>query len=157
MSQREEQLKLIDIEIEKHKGDASSLMQVMQYSQDIMGHVPMDVQVRIAEGLGVTLSEVYGVATFYSQFALEPKGKYIIGVCLGTACYVRGSQAILDRICEELNLEPGKTSSDGLFTIEATRCIGACGLAPVITINDDVHGRLTADDVPNILKPYLRG
>ncbi|NLJ64729.1 MAG: NAD(P)H-dependent oxidoreductase subunit E [Christensenellaceae bacterium] len=132
-------------------------MQVMQYSQDIMGHVPMDVQVRIAEGLGVTLSEVYGVATFYSQFALEPKGKYIIGVCLGTACYVRGSQAILDRICEELNLEPGKTSSDGLFTIEATRCIGACGLAPVITINDDVHGRLTADDVPNILKPYLRG
>ena len=97
---------------------------------------------------------MYGVATFYSQFALEPKGKYVISVCLGTACYVKGSQQVLDKICEELGTASGKTSDDGMFTIQATRCIGACGLAPVMTINDEVHGRITADDVPAILGKY---
>ena len=114
----------------------------------------MDVQKIIAEGLGVTLSEVYGVATFYSQFRLEPNGKYTISVCLGTACYVKGSQKVLDRLSEELHTPVGKTSPDGLFTLNATRCLGACGLAPVMTINDEVYGRLVPDDIPGILAKY---
>ncbi len=151
----EQKMQQIEEYIAEVKGDHAALMRVMQYVQNLLGCVPIDVQIKIAEGLGVTLSEVYGVATFYSQFSLEPKGKYVISVCLGTACYVRGSQAVLDRICEELNIEPGRTSRDGKFTLNATRCIGACGLAPVMTINDEVHGRITPDDVPGILKPYL--
>ena len=109
---------------------------------------------RSSEGLGVTLSEVYGVATFYSQFRLEPNGKYTISVCLGTACYVKGSQKVLDRLSEELKTPVGKTSPDGLFTLNATRCLGACGLAPVMTINDEVYGRLVPDDIPGILAKY---
>jgi NADH:ubiquinone oxidoreductase 24 kD subunit len=100
------------------------------------------------------LAEIYGVATFYSQFSLEPKGDYVIGVCLGTACYVKGSQSVIDRVCKDLDLEVGKTSADGKFTIVATRCVGACGLAPVMTINEDVYGKIVADDVPGILAKY---
>jgi NADH:ubiquinone oxidoreductase subunit E len=112
------------------------------------------VQIKIAEGLDITLSEVYGVATFYSQFALAPKGENIITVCLGTACYVKGAQAILDKISDILDVKPGGTTKDGKFTLDATRCVGACGLAPVIIINDDVHGRVTPEDVPAILAQY---
>jgi NADH:ubiquinone oxidoreductase subunit E len=155
LSEKQEKMQQIERYIAEYKGDATALMRVMQYAQNVLGCVPMDVQIKIAEGLGVTLSEVYGVATFYSQFSLEPKGKYIISVCMGTACYVRGSQGVLDRICEELDIQPGKTSKDGKFTLQATRCIGACGLAPVMTINDEVHGRIVADDVPGILQPYI--
>ena len=100
------------------------------------------------------MSEIYGVATFYAQFALEPKGKHIIGVCLGTACYVRGSQAVLDELAKELEIEVGKTTSDGLFTLEATRCLGCCGLAPVMMIGEDVYGRLVPEDVPGIIAKY---
>ena len=150
-AQKFEQLRQV---IEQNKHTPGALMPVMQKAQDIFGCVPMDVQETIADGLGLTLSEVYGVATFYSQFALEPMGEYVISVCMGTACYVKGSQAVLDRICEELDTAAGRTSADGKFTIHATRCIGACGLAPVMTINEDVHGRITADDVPGILKKY---
>ena len=114
----------------------------------------MDVQKIIADGLGVTLSEVYGVATFYAQFKLKPNGKYLISVCLGTACYVKGSQKILDRLAEELNIPVGDTTDDGLFTLQATRCLGACGLAPVMTINEEVYGRLVPDDIPGILAKY---
>ena len=121
---------------------------------NIFGYVPQDVQEMIADGLGVTLAEVYGVSTFYSQFSLEPKGEHIIGVCLGTACYVKGSQKILDKLCEELKIEPGRTTSDGLFSLNATRCLGACGLAPVMMIGDEVYGRLTPDQVPGILDKY---
>ena len=120
----------------------------------MFGHVPKDVQVRIAEGLGVPLSEAYGVATFYSQFALEPRGRFVIGVCLGTACYVKGSKNILEKVCETLKVPVGKTTEDALFTIKDTRCLGACGLAPVMMINDDVYGRLVPDDVPGILDKY---
>ena len=105
-------------------------------------------------GLGVTLSEVYGVATFYSQFSLEPNGEHVIGVCLGTACYVKGSQKVLDRLAEELEVEVGKTTKDGKFTLNATRCLGACGLAPVMMIGDEVYGRLVPDDIPGILDKY---
>ncbi|MBR3015858.1 MAG: NAD(P)H-dependent oxidoreductase subunit E [Clostridia bacterium] len=146
-----EQLNQVIAELKDQPG---ALMPVLQKAQGIFGCVPMDVQKIIAEGLGVTLSEVYGVATFYSQFRLEPNGKYTISVCLGTACYVKGSQKVLDRLSEELQTPVGKTSPDGLFTLNATRCLGACGLAPVMTINDEVYGRLVPDDIPGILAKY---
>ena len=140
--------------IEAHKDWPGALMPVLQGAQEIFGCVPEDVQKIIAEGLGVTLSEGYGVATFYSQFRLEPNGKYTVSVCLGTACYVKGSQKVLDKLCEELNVEPGKTTADGKFSLNATRCLGACGLAPVMMIGDEVYGRLTPDQVPGILAKY---
>ena len=144
----------LDKIIEINKGQKGAVMMTLQSAQDIFGHVPKDVQIRIAEGLGVPLSEVYGVATFYSQFALDPRGQYIIGVCLGTACYVKGSKDVLDKVVETLATPVGKTSSDGLFTIKDTRCLGACGLAPVMMINDDVYGRLVPADIPGILNKY---
>ena len=146
-----EQLNQVIAELKDQPG---ALMPVLQKAQGIFGCVPMDVQKIIAEGLGVTLSEVYGVATFYSQFRLEPNGKYTISGCLGTACYVKGSQKVLNRLSEELHTPVGKTSPDGLFTLNATRCLGACGLAPVMTINDEVYGRLVPDDIPGILAKY---
>ena len=151
MKDKYEQLQQVIAELKDQPG---ALMPVLQRAQGIFGCVPMDVQKIIAEGLGVTLSEVYGVATFYSQFRLEPNGKYTISVCLGTACYVKGSQKVLDRLSEELQTPVGKTSPDGLFTLNATRCLGACGLAPVMTINDEVYGRLVPDDIPGILAKY---
>ena len=142
--------------IAANKGQNGAVMRTLQSAQDIFGHVPKDVQILIAEGLGTTLSEVYGVATFYAQFALEPRGEYVIGVCLGTACYVKGSQGVLDRVCKELDIPVGKTTKDGKFTIKDTRCLGACGLAPVMMINDDVYGNLTPDKVPGILAKYQK-
>lgn len=144
----------LDKVISELKGQGGAVMRALQAAQDIFGHVPKDVQIKIAEGLGTTLSEVYGVATFYSQFALEPSGEYRIGVCLGTACYVKGSKNILDKVSEVLDTAVGKTSPDGVFTIKDTRCLGACGLAPVMMINDDVYGRLVPDDIPGILAKY---
>jgi NADH-quinone oxidoreductase subunit E len=108
----------------------------------------------ISEKLNVPMAEIYGVVTFYSQFTLEPKGDYVIGVCLGTACYVKGAQAIIDRISKDIDVKVGGTSPDGKFSLEATRCIGACGLAPVLTVNEDVYGRLVEADVPSILSKY---
>ncbi len=144
----------LDKVISELKGQGGAVMRALQAAQEIFGHVPKDVQIKIAEGLGATLSEVYGVATFYSQFALDPSGQYRIGVCLGTACYVKNSQAILDKVSQTLNTPVGKTTSDGLFTIKDTRCLGACGLAPVMMINDDVYGRLVPEDIPGILDKY---
>lgn len=135
-------------------GDKTRLMAVMQDAQAIYGYLPYEVQCKIAEGLDVPVEKVYGVATFYAQFALSPKGKYNISVCLGTACYVKGAQQVLDKICETLGVEAGECSEDGKFSIEACRCIGACGLAPVMTINEDVYGKLTADMIPDILAKY---
>lgn len=140
--------------IEDAHGDKSLLMAVMQEAQGIYGYLPYEVQCIIAEGLDVPVEKVYGVATFYAQFALSPKGRYNVSVCLGTACYVKGSQNILDKICETLGVEPGECSEDGKFSVEACRCVGACGLAPVMTINDEVYGRLTPDMVPGILAKY---
>ncbi len=149
-----EQKAKLDAVIAECRDDKSRLMHVMQQAQDIYGYLPREVQVMIAEGMDIPLEKVYGVATFYAQFALSPKGEYAVSVCLGTACYVKGSQQVLDKICEELGIEPGECTPDGKFSIEECRCIGACGLAPVMTINDDVYGRLTPDMIPGILAKY---
>ena len=140
--------------IARHKDDPGAVMPVLQEAQEIYGYLPIEVQTMIAEGLDVPLSKVYGVVTFYAQFSLNPKGKYNIGVCLGTACYVKGSGDILEKFKELLGIGVGECTPDGKFSIEATRCIGACGLAPVVTVNDDVYGRLVVDDVEGILKKY---
>lgn len=140
--------------IAAHQEEKGALMPVLQEAQEIFGCVPMDVQQIIADGLGTTLSEVYGVTTFYSQFSLQPRGEYVIGVCLGTACYVKGSQKVLDKVQDELKIRVGKTTPDGKFTLLSTRCLGACGLAPVMMINDEVYGRLTPDEIPTILDKY---
>ncbi len=149
-----EQEEKLNAVIAECAGDQSKLMHVMQVAQDIYGYLPFEVQQIIADGMGVPLEKVYGVATFYAQFALSPKGKYNISVCLGTACYVKGSQQIIDKAEEILGIGAGECTGDGKFSIEECRCIGACGLAPVMTINDDVYGRLVPEDVPGILAKY---
>ncbi len=136
----------------KHKEGA--LMEALQTAQGIYGYLPKEVQEIVAEEFGVSLSEVYGVATFYSQFSLMPKGKYKIGVCLGTACYVKGSGEVLAQVEKLLGVSAGEVTPDGKFSIDATRCIGCCGLAPVMTVNDDVYGKITADGVSAILAKY---
>ncbi|MEZ4357440.1 MAG: NADH-quinone oxidoreductase subunit NuoE [Eubacteriales bacterium] len=140
--------------IDELQGQKGMLMPVMQKAQEIFGYLPIEVQNFIAENLGISLSEVFGVATFYAQFAIEPKGKHLVGVCLGTACYVKNSEGILSRLCDELNVKPGTTTKDGKFTLEPTRCLGCCSLAPVMMIDDQVFGRLTVDKVPEILKKF---
>lgn len=150
----EQEAQLLKV-IEKHKDDEGALMPVMQEAQEIYGYLPVEVQQMIAKGLSVPVEKVYGVATFYSQFALTPKGEYKISVCLGTACYVKGAQDVLDRIEQVLGIGADECTEDGRFSLEACRCIGACGLAPVMTINDDVYGRLEKTDVDDILKKYM--
>ena len=140
--------------IEDHKDERGALMPVMQKAQDIYGYLPIEVQVMIAEGLGVPVEEVYSTATFYSQFNLNPKGKNRISVCLGTACYVKGAQGIFDAFCQELGIQNGECTEDNLFSLDSCRCVGACGLAPVLMVNDDVYGRAKASDVPSILSKY---
>lgn len=149
-----EQKAQLDAVIAECKDDKSQLMHVMQEAQGIYGYLPREVQVMIAEGMDVPLEKVYGVATFYAQFSLSPKGEYDISVCLGTACYVKGSQQLTDKISEILGIAPGECTPDGKFSLEECRCIGACGLAPVLTVNEDVYGRLTKDDVEDILAKY---
>ena len=141
--------------IENSRHDKSLLMAVMQQAQDIYGYLPIEVQTMIAEGMGVPLEKVYGVATFYAQFSLSPKGEYNISVCLGTACYVKGSGDIFDKLSEKLGIGADECTEDGKFSLTACRCIGACGLAPVLTVNEEVYGRLTVDDVDDILAKYM--
>ena len=150
---KEQEDKLMAV-IAEHKGKEGAVIPVLHQAQEIYGYLPIEVQEMISEGLDVPLAEIYGIVTFYTQFSLNPKGKYHIGVCLGTACYVKGSGDILNKIKEILGIEVGECTPDGLFSIEATRCIGACGLAPVLTVNDDVYGRLVVDDVEGIIKKY---
>ena len=149
--EQEAQLKAV---IAENCSDKSNLMVVMQKAQDIYGYLPIEVQQMIADGMGVPLEKVYGVATFYAQFALSPKGKFNISVCLGTACYVKGSGDILEELKQKLGIDVGECTPDRKFSLEACRCIGACGLAPVLTVNEDVYGRLTVDDVEKILAKY---
>jgi NADH:ubiquinone oxidoreductase subunit E len=130
------------------------LMPVMQYAQDVFGYLPMDVQQFIAEGLNLPMTKVYGVATFYSQFVLEKQGENIVSLCLGTACYVKGAQQVLDKLEDTLGIKEGETTKDSKFTLLGTRCLGCCGLAPVMMIGDDVYGQLTPDQVPGILAKY---
>ena len=140
--------------IKKHKNDPGAIMPVLQDAQEVYGYLPIEVQTIIAEGLGVPLEEVYGVSTFYSQFSLTPKGQNNISVCLGTACYVKGAGKIIERISEIIGIEPEECTEDGKFSLTACRCIGACGLAPVMTINDEVYGRLVPEDIDGILAKY---
>lgn len=140
--------------IKKYKDTEGALIPVLHEAQDLYGYLPVEVQKKIAEGLDVPLAEVYGVVTFYTQFSLNPKGKYKIQICMGTACYVKGAGAILDKLKENLGLDVGECTEDGLFSLDACRCIGACGLAPVMTINDDVYGKLVPDDIEGILDKY---
>lgn len=150
-AEQEKQLRQV---ISEYKDVPGSMMPVLQKAQGIYGYLPFEVQTIIAEGLGVSLEEVYQVVTFYGQFALNPTGKHRVAVCLGTACYVKGAQSILDELEKELGVKAGQTTSDGVFTLEATRCLGCCGLAPVMMIDDEVYGRLVVDDVKGILAKY---
>lgn len=138
----------------KYKDQPGALMPVMQAAQEIYGYLPIEVQKMIASGLDVPLEKVYGIATFYAQFTLQPKGKYAISVCLGTACYVKGSGEIFDRLKTLLGIDDGECTPDRKFSLESCRCIGACGLAPVLTVNDEVYGRLTPEDVDEIIEKY---
>ncbi|MDD3503309.1 MAG: NAD(P)H-dependent oxidoreductase subunit E [Eubacteriales bacterium] len=151
----DEKVQALDQVIQRHAANGrKALMQVLQEAQGIYGYLPLDVQRAVAFGLGVSVAEVYGVISFYSFFSLTPKGEYEISICMGTACYVKGSQAILEKVESEIGIKAGECTKDGRFSINACRCIGACGLAPVITINEDVYGRLTADEIPSILAKY---
>lgn len=140
--------------IKKHLDQPGGLMPVLQEAQGIYGYLPIEVQTMVADGLGISLSEVYGVATFYSQFSLTPKGENQISVCLGTACYVKGADKILEAIEQKLGIKSGECTSDGLFSLDSTRCVGACGLAPVMMVNDEVYGKMTVDQVDKIIDSY---
>lgn len=148
--QEEQLIKVID----KYAGVKGAMMPILQGAQEIYGYLPIEVQRIIAERTGTPLEEIYGVVSFYAQFKLNPSGEVAIAVCLGTACYVKGSGEIIEAISDALKLPVGSTSADGKYSLEATRCIGACGLAPVLTVNGEVYGRLTKADVPTILAKY---
>lgn len=150
----EQEKQLLEL-IESYKGQSSPLMPVLQEAQKIYGYLPIEVQKIIADKMDVPMEEIYGIVTFYSQFLLNPKGEVAISVCLGTACYVKGSGDVLDRIVEKLGVKSGTTSDDGKYSLEETRCVGACGLAPVVIINDDVYGRLAPSDMDEILEKYM--
>ncbi len=150
-AEQEAQLKAV---IADHADDRGALMPVLQKAQEIYGYLPIEVQTIIAEGLDIPLEKVYGVVTFYAQFSLNPKGKYRISVCLGTACYVKGAGDLFNAFSEKLGIKGGEITADGKFSLDACRCIGACGLAPVLTVNEDVYGNLTVDDVDRILAKY---
>lgn len=149
-----EQINKLKTVIEESRSVKGCLMHVLQEAQAIFGYLPIEVQTIIAEGLGISLSEVYGVATFYSQFSLTPKGKHRISICLGTACYVKGSDKILEEVQKVLGIACGECTEDGLFSIDSCRCVGACGLAPVMMIDNDVYGKLKPEMVKDILKKY---
>ncbi len=140
--------------IAKYKDTRGSLIQVLHEAQEVYGYLPLEVQREIALGLDIPLAEVYGVVSFYTQFSINPKGEYKINVCMGTACYVKGANEILDKFRTRLSIDVGECTDDRKFSLDACRCIGACGLAPVVTINDDVYGKLVPDDVDDILDKY---
>ena len=151
-----EQMAKLHAIIEEYRSVPGCLMHILQEAQAIFGYLPIEVQTVIADGLGLSLSDVYGVVTFYSQFSLQPKGKNRISVCLGTACSVKGSEKILNEVEKELSIKCGECTEDGLFSIDSCRCVGACGLAPVMMINEDVYGKLTPDMVKGILERYRK-
>ena len=151
---RDERKEKLEEVIKSCNGDKSQLMKVLNAAQEIYGYIPTAAQKQISEELEIPMAEIYGVITFYSRFSLEPKGKYNIGVCLGTACYVKGSQGVLDKIKEILGIDVGGVTPDGKFSLEATRCVGACGLAPVMTINNEVYGKMDPSKVKEILEKY---
>ncbi len=148
--QEEQLLKMID----EHRNVEGALMPVLQKAQDIYGYLPKEVQMIVAKEFGIPLEEVYGVVTFYSQFYITPRSEHQISVCLGTACYVKGAQEVFDRISQMLKIKAGEMTPDGKFSLDACRCVGACGLAPVMMVGDEVFGKVTADEVTQILAKY---
>ena len=142
--------------LKNYSQDKSNLIQILNEVQEKYGYIPKQSQIEISNYLSIPMAEIYGVITFYSRFTLEPKGKYNISVCLGTACFVKGSQALLDRLKERLKIEEGQTTPDGKFSIDATRCVGACGLAPVFTINNEVYGKATVKKLDEVLDEYMK-
>ena len=150
----EKTVKELEQILSKYTNDKSNLIQILNEVQEKFGYVPTIVQEEIAKYLGIEVAEVYGVVTFYSRFTLKPKGKYAISVCMGTACFVKGGEQILDRVKQKLGIEEGQTTEDGKFSIDATRCIGACGLAPVFTVNEEVYGKATPQLVDKVIKEY---
>lgn len=152
---KEEQIAELKAKIKEHKQKPGPLMPTLHDAQEIFGCIPLEVQKIIAEELNESISKINGVVTFYARFSIEPKGKHIIGVCLGTACYVRGSQLVIDEFAKALKIQPGQTTEDGNFTLEATRCIGACGLAPVFTIDGKVYGSATPTMAKKALEEVL--
>lgn len=139
-----------------YKPEKDNLIQMLNQIQEHYGYVPKYVQEELSEFLSIPMAEIYGVVTFYSRFSLEPQGKYKISVCLGTACYVKGSRKIMDRLEERLKIKAGQTTEDGLFTIEETRCVGACGLAPVFTVNNEVYGKATVQKLDQVLDELIK-
>ena len=139
---------------DRYVNEKTPLMMILSDIQNEYGYIPLDVQQIVSEKTGIPVAEIYGVVTFYSFFSLKPKGKYIIGCCLGTACYVKGAQQIIDKFSEILGIKAGQTTEDGLFTIDALRCIGACGIAPAVTINGKVYPKMTVDKVPGVVEEY---
>ena len=142
--------------IDSVKNEQGILMQTLQKAQEIFGYLPLEVQKFISDETNIPLADIYGVVTFYTQFTIEEKGKHTIGVCLGTACYVKGSQEIIDKLSDELNVKVGQTTEDKLFTLEATRCLGCCGLAPVMVVDEDVYGKVDSKKVPEIIAKYRK-
>lgn len=152
----EEKYAALDRIIHRYDGDRGQLIRILQDAQEVFGYLPEEVQTYIAGKMDMPVSEVNGVVTFYSLFATEPQGRFSINVCTGTACYVQGAQNVLEDFKRSLNLTDNNTTEDGLFTVKSTRCIGACGLAPVLTVNDEVHGKLTRKDVSKLLRTYKK-
>jgi NADH-quinone oxidoreductase subunit E/NADP-reducing hydrogenase subunit HndA len=140
--------------VDRYKDEETPLMLILSDIQKEYGYIPLEVQELVSAKTGIPVAEIYGVVTFYSYFSLEPKGKYVIGVCLGTACYVKGSQMVIDKFSELLNIKPGQTTEDGLFTLDALRCIGACGIAPAVSINGKVYSKVSVNEVAGIIDSY---
>ena len=147
-------VKLITEIVERYKDEETPLMMILEAIQSEYGYIPLEVQELVSKLTGIPVAEIYGVITFYSFFSLTPKGKYVIGVCLGTACYVKGSQSVMDKFSEVLKIKPGETTEDGLFTLDALRCIGACGIAPAISINGKVYPKMEAKKVISLVEEY---
>lgn len=152
----QEQLDEVDRLIDPYRGQSGNLIQVLHKAQNIVGYLPREIQLKVAEGLDVPLARVYGVVSFYSLFTTMPRGRHKISVCAGTACYVRGSSQLLDKLSEDLQVRPGGTSQDGEFSLNVVRCVGACGLGPVVTVDDDVYARVHTEKLSDILALYAK-
>ena len=141
---------------DRYKDEKTPLMMILSDIQNEYGYIPLDVQQIVSEETGISVAEIYGVVTFYSFFSLEPKGRFVVGCCLGTACYVKGAQQVIDKFQEELGIRPGETTDDGMFTLDALRCIGACGIAPAVSINGKVYPKMTVSQVREVIaQQYL--